>query len=229
MSERSKDPVLKVSFTWQSFLYSCSLPTKQLVESKVACRHHNVISCFVFVHVSLYSTALLTPHIQMLLSANKCRLMCCLIIWIHVISTNISRWTSNTISTKCHNKQLLIFLNLEVNMLKYLGKGNLIGCWYSNINDSNINDSMHFSVLYSSRKENDRIRCIFLCFSLQKENDRIKCIFLCFSLQKGNGRIRYIFAFFCVLVCIKKIIESDTFLHILVHMKEMAEAACRIW
>jgi hypothetical protein len=48
-------------------------------------------------------------------------------------------------------------------------------------------------------------------------------------LQKGNGRIRYIFAFFCVLVCIKKIIESDTFLHILVHMKEMAEAACRIW
>ncbi len=76
----SKDPVLKVSFSWQSFLYSCSLPTKQLVKSKVACRHYDVRSCFVFVHVSLYSTALLTPHTQMLLSANMCRLMCCLIM-----------------------------------------------------------------------------------------------------------------------------------------------------
>jgi hypothetical protein len=66
----------------------------------------------------------------------------------------------------------------------------------------------------------------FSVLGLQKEIDRNRCIFLCFSLQKGNDRIRYIFAFFCVIVCIKKMIESDTCLHILVHMKEMAESAC---
>lgn len=71
--------------------------------------------------------------------------------------------------------------------------------------------------------ESDAFFCVL---RLQKENDKSDAFFLCFSLQKGNDRIRYIFAFFCVIVCIKKMIESDTCLHILVHMKEMAESAC---